>query len=289
MITCQYCKKEYTNKYTLTTHQKKTRACLALQNKSIEKDFKCADCDLNVTTKQTLQSHHKICTKRSLRILQEEHDEIIHQKDLVILKFKRKNRELRKTIDKLMKKPIIVNNNDNRTINNTDNRTTNNTDNRSVNIKTYIKNNCNAITKEVLDKHKEELTLDHILNGGRGLAMYALKYPLSEAPMICTDRTRHTFRYKVHPERVLEDPHLTIFMPMFFSSIKENVKDIMLRFIDELNLDPAESDSMSQELEYVNIIKDVNYSSVGTKSDVGDDFVRHLGIFTRPSLVIPKT
>jgi hypothetical protein len=53
---CQYCKKEYSNKYTLNTHQKTAKNCLKLQEqlKNI-----CQYCEKKFTNQSTLNHHQK--------------------------------------------------------------------------------------------------------------------------------------------------------------------------------------------------------------------------------------
>jgi hypothetical protein len=57
MMTCQYCKKVYTNKYTLNTHQKTAKACLKLQKNNT--DIKCQYCEKTFSSQSSLNLHQK--------------------------------------------------------------------------------------------------------------------------------------------------------------------------------------------------------------------------------------
>jgi len=62
---CLYCKKVYSSQYTLSNHQKTTRACISIQKQlgvTVEtKLFECIYCKKDVTTKVQLKNHYLIC------------------------------------------------------------------------------------------------------------------------------------------------------------------------------------------------------------------------------------
>jgi hypothetical protein len=59
---CQYCKKILQNKYSLISHQTKTKYCLKLQGKDNEKgNFICEGCDKDFHQKIVLKTHIKTC------------------------------------------------------------------------------------------------------------------------------------------------------------------------------------------------------------------------------------
>jgi chromosome segregation ATPase len=57
MMNCQYCKKVYTNKYTLNTHQKTAKACLKLQKNNTA--IKCHYCEKTFSSQSSLNLHQK--------------------------------------------------------------------------------------------------------------------------------------------------------------------------------------------------------------------------------------
>jgi hypothetical protein len=66
-LICQYCKKEFQNKSSLTNHVKTAKYCLVIQNKT-NNDFKCTKCKKLLSSKQVLDSHIKICKVDDLEI-----------------------------------------------------------------------------------------------------------------------------------------------------------------------------------------------------------------------------
>ena len=68
MIQCQYCKSDFGNKSSLNSHQKRAKYCLIKQgkfnNEKKSEDFKCGLCNKNLSTKQTLDIHKNICSKK---------------------------------------------------------------------------------------------------------------------------------------------------------------------------------------------------------------------------------
>jgi hypothetical protein len=57
---CEFCKKEFSTKTNLSTHQKTAKYCLELQGKENEK-FKCEFCIKLFTSNKRLFDHHQIC------------------------------------------------------------------------------------------------------------------------------------------------------------------------------------------------------------------------------------
>jgi hypothetical protein len=85
MITCDFCKKEFTAKYLLTRHQKTTKYCLLLQDKNkqnvekenvekenvekekdLKKKFNCEHCSKDMSSKQNLNKHLEICQMKEM-------------------------------------------------------------------------------------------------------------------------------------------------------------------------------------------------------------------------------
>jgi|688.fasta_scaffold316782_1 hypothetical protein len=60
-ITCEYCKKEFSTRSNLRTHQNKAKYCLELRNIEPTVDHKCEFCENLFTTNQSLQTHILVC------------------------------------------------------------------------------------------------------------------------------------------------------------------------------------------------------------------------------------
>ena len=74
MFTCEYCKKEFSTKGILVSHQKSTKYCLVLQGKSVTDDFKCQCCTKKFTTQSNLNDHLLICKEKPIK----EYEEKLH-------------------------------------------------------------------------------------------------------------------------------------------------------------------------------------------------------------------
>ena len=65
---CCYCKKNFSNKSTLNTHQKTTKYCLKIQNAETELNkFNCNYCKKILTTKQHLSIHLTTCKEKEIQ------------------------------------------------------------------------------------------------------------------------------------------------------------------------------------------------------------------------------
>ena len=58
---CQFCNKILQNKYSLVSHQTKTKYCLKLQGKEKKGSFLCEGCNKDFYQKIHLDNHEKIC------------------------------------------------------------------------------------------------------------------------------------------------------------------------------------------------------------------------------------
>ena len=63
MFFCEYCKTEFKTKLILNHHQNTAKYCLIIQGKVQKEDFKCELCNKNISSKQKLENHKKICSK----------------------------------------------------------------------------------------------------------------------------------------------------------------------------------------------------------------------------------
>lgn len=63
---CEFCKKNFSSKSNLLTHQKTAKFCLNLQGKE-NKDFVCKDCSRTFTANKILVDHIQVCKERLRR------------------------------------------------------------------------------------------------------------------------------------------------------------------------------------------------------------------------------
>ena len=295
MFKCNYCKKDYCSKKSLDIHQKRTKSCLALQGDNIiVVEFECDDCCKNFSSKKSLSNHLNICPKyikkehaNQLAEKDLEHAKKLAEKDLEHAKKLAENRKyleykkqlfenekdheisrLSDLLKEVISKPTVINNTNQ----------IKNENNSILNVINFLKDTNKPITNQLLEDSTKHLTLHHCLGGGIGLADYALKYPLSEAPIICTDSSRKNFKYlEQFNGKVLvnEDKELIQFNPRFFSTIKDRSTELLSAFIEN-NIDISDEEGITKAVEITNIIKDINNSSNGEKTHVSDDLVKRI-------------
>ena len=91
---CEFCKKEFSTKTNLSTHQKTAKYCLELQGKENEK-FKCEFCIKLFTSNKRLFDHSQICKDKIKK--ETEENETKHNEEYKKLKneIKKKDKELK--------------------------------------------------------------------------------------------------------------------------------------------------------------------------------------------------
>ena len=78
MLSCEYCKNEFVNKYTLKTHINTSKSCLKIQGKVLSSELVCLGCNKIFTQKINLRQHLEICEKYKIQRIQERHLEIVN-------------------------------------------------------------------------------------------------------------------------------------------------------------------------------------------------------------------
>jgi hypothetical protein len=61
---CEFCKKTFSTKGSLSLHQKTAKYCLELQGKSLENLFTCSHCSKGFTLQSTLNDHFSVCKEK---------------------------------------------------------------------------------------------------------------------------------------------------------------------------------------------------------------------------------
>ena len=294
MFQCQYCKKFYSTKSGLKVHQTRTKSCISMRDEFVVlQDFKCEYCYKFFTSSATLKSHIKNCPCKNKHLMIEnmkkeliEKCREINEKDEEIYKLQQKNKELSDILKECALKPIIINTTNNNSNNNMSNQIKNE-DNRTLNVVTFLKEINKHISTKLLEDNVKHLTIHHCLGGGTGLADYALQYPLSENPIVCTDQSRKAFKYaEDFNGRTLinEDKNLIQFNPRFLSAIKDRSRELLEDF--SKTIDISDEDGLAKATEISNIIKDINYSAKGEKTKISDDLVLRIAEKTPFSIIL---
>ena len=207
---CMYCNKILSTKSSLNLHIKTAKYCIKIQEENkvkIEKQmFECEDCLKNFSTKQNLNIHYKNCKKLEQKSIigekdkkiikleinlqnvekqKEDYKEQLEKKDLQIKELQDK---LERIANKAIEKPTTTNN-----LN-------------TLNIASMI--DFNNVDK-VKDLIENKLNINHVVDGQKGLANFVKDNLLTDDTgkllYVCTDPSRHIFKYKDSSGEVKKD------------------------------------------------------------------------------------
>ena len=198
-IACEYCNYQFKNKSSLNYHQKNTKYCLEIQGKT-HSNFKCDTCNKFLSSKNKLESHKNICMIKKLSDQKEK-----ELKDKIIIEITAENKnykeqieqqkeqikDLQKTIERMGLKAI-------------ERPTT--TNNNTLNITSFMDfDNMDKIKNAIEDK----LNINYVVDGQKGLANFVKDNLLTDDAgkllYICTDPSRHIFKYKDSSGEVKKD------------------------------------------------------------------------------------
>ena len=95
---CEFCKKEFSTKTNLSTHQKTAKYCLELQGKENEK-FKCEFCIKLFTSNKRLFDHHQICKDKIKKESKENESKYIDENKRLKNEIKKMERQTKEKIE----------------------------------------------------------------------------------------------------------------------------------------------------------------------------------------------
>ena len=272
---CEYCKKTFSNKYTLSTHIKSAIYCLKLRNNKVKKNLKCKGCNRTFIVKQSLERHENVCKNFSIQQWEEklsDKDRIIKEKDTHIKELESK---LENIALKAVSRPTNITQNNNR-------------------IDTI--NNLIPLTDEHIKEQVEFFTLEHIKQGPSGFSQYALDYPLKNR-IACTDFARRKLKYKNADGQIVTDLNMNILSKKLFTALQSKNRMLSYQYAQELqdfilnetinvreDMDEKETETFTMKNErFVDVITDiysqvrqVNEISEGKKTELSEQFLKEL-------------
>ncbi len=199
---CNFCKKKFTTKSNLETHQKKTLYCLKIQGKEEGVSFKCDYCEKIFTSRQNHTEHS--CKKREEEKYQKIQDETIckvyesklAEKDRYIADLKSTIEELKQKIEKF----------ENALISSSKTTTTNNTTNHN----NIVINHSLDLSREKVEKMIEHHLTPKVIGQGQvGLALMTYEHLLKDEngnpTYKCVDPARQIFEYVNKDGDVVKD------------------------------------------------------------------------------------
>ena len=196
---CNLCKKTLSSKRNLDNHMTK---CKILEEQI---NFNCKYCKKILSSKQNLLNHLDICETKKEKELDEKNKKL-EEKEKVIIEIMVENKnyrdqieqqkeqikELQKTIERMGLKAIE--------------RPTTTNNNNTLNITSFMDfDNMDKIKNAIEDK----LDINYVVDGQKGLAHFVKDNLLTDDTgkllYICTDPSRHIFKYKDSSGEVKKD------------------------------------------------------------------------------------
>jgi hypothetical protein len=228
---CDYCHSILKTKYSLNTHLKTNKKCLALQFNKIEYKYECDNCIYKTNEKQKINQHKNHChfkiqNKKKSEILREneikmnsleikldENKNILKEKDKQIEDYKKQIQTLQETIAKIAEQPKIVN----QTNNNNTNQITKNTLHQDLHLTLNL-------DKDIVKKTVEEkYTLGHYYKGSEGVAKFCYDNILCNEKGECkagiADANRGTIKYKNNAGNIVKDPGCTTLIDLLYPPV----------------------------------------------------------------------
>jgi hypothetical protein len=241
MITCDFCKKEFSTKGVLLSHQKTTKYCLEIQGINIKNNcnFKCDYCDKSFTLKHNLNDHINICKEKKKKEIE---DNKVKERDQEIKKIKdiyeKKTNDKDNQIQKMKDERFYLETNYKKEIDSLNSIISKlesklesyekklfemasrpNTTNTNNNNKTVVINNTNLpLTNDVLRQCAATLTLDN----ARNIEGITKHFTSSlEDHITCTDQSRSIFKYTNDKDEEIIDTELENIIPQYLTALKD--------------------------------------------------------------------
>lgn len=248
---CQFCEKSFSNKSNLLKHQQTTKYCIKLQAEKKPKSFICSGCNKELSTKQRLETHNKVCSEYSDINRIKELEKTIEFKDTIIDELKTRIREL-----ELDMKDVAIK---------SKSKTTNNT-----NISIY-EQNFTAITDERLAEDAKKITIDHIIGGGESIASVFLDGSLKDNA-VCTDVARRIIHHKDENGNLIKDPNARILTKRAFSSLMIFAKAIKNKFGGDIDTD--DDDQVEALGKVMCVVGEIGQTIEGQTTETSADFAK---------------
>jgi hypothetical protein len=282
-VKCEFCDHVFSTKTNLNTHQKKAIYCLKLQNKGNENEikemaeFECPYCIKKFTHKKGVQSHVKICKSKDIR-------ESYHRLEIKYLLLEQQLEQKEQQIKKL--ETQLEQERKNQQIAMLASISTPKTNSIKNTIKNCTIQNLSPLVESEMKEQLNNLTIDHVRQGPKGYAKYALEYSLKNR-VACTDPSRKKFKWKDSEGEIIDDNNGMQLTTKFFRVIKEKNFRLCRELLHELGdkYDDAVSLGNQLDMDFISELTDnvckwrssVKEASYGNDNDFRTDFVSCLG------------
>ena len=242
---CCYCKKNFSNKFTLNTHQKTTKYCLKLQNTEIEKNnFECNYCKKILYTNQHLSTHLNICKEKEIyeKIQEQLKKQEKNYKDQLKKQEKNYKNQLEKQ-EKFYKEQLEKQEEQNKILllklekiaNKAIDRPTTTNHNNTINNK--IELNTFPSQLEIDRKIESQFNDKYLWDGMKGVAQFVydhiIKLEDGSIAYACFDTSRQVFKYKDEKGVEIKDPKALKLKKMIKPGLLKQSQTLYEYFNDE--------------------------------------------------------
>ena len=242
---CCYCKKIFSNKFTLNTHQKTTKYCLKLQNTEIEKNnFECNYCKKILYTNQHLSTHLNICKEKEIyeKIQEQLKKQEKNYKDQLKKQEKNYKNQLEKQ-EKFYKEQLEKQEEQNKILllklekiaNKAIDRPTTTNHHNTINNK--IELNTFPSQLEIDRKIESQFNDKYLWDGMKGVAQFVydhiIKLEDGSIAYACFDTSRQVFKYKDEKGVEIKDPKALKLKKMIKPGLLKQSQTLYEYFNDE--------------------------------------------------------
>ena len=205
---CEFCSKILSSKQKLEIHTKKCEIIIE------KEEYKCEYCEKILSTKQSIIHHLIVCDKKKdkeIELLKEKlesNDNELKEKDKLVIKlkiynenyqkqYKKQEEQIEKQEDQIKELQDKLENLASKAIDRPTSIVSNTTTNNSLNIATCMDFDNIDHIKNLIDNY---LSINHLVDGQKGIANFVKETMLLDdngiPKYICTDPSRHIFKYK---------------------------------------------------------------------------------------------
>jgi hypothetical protein len=251
---CDGCGKLFSTRSNLLKHKQTAKYCMKIRediSSTVKSEqFTCPGCRKDLSSKQRLNSHQKLCEKYTQSV--DTRDATIEHQKIVIEKLEKRVRELELDIKEIALKSR--------------GKTTTN------NATTYVYQNFTPITDEKLKQDSINFTKGHLELGGQGIAHYALKNVLKDNFM-CTDISRGHSKYIDGDGDLVVDPYSHTIARRVCESLIEPAEKINIANKSTLSgITP--DDELVKAVMLNDAVKDIKDASSGVNNELTREFAK---------------
>jgi len=277
---CGFCTSLFKTMASLLLHQRTARYCLEIQEKPIEEEYDCGTCDKKFSLKHHLAAHEPTCKGIGIK-LQKENEEL----KKTVSSLEKTISSLTKTISSLEENLIFSSEKilfyKDQAEKTNDRIATIAQQPKNVNkniVNTYIEK-LEILSTESIQSHLPNLTIEHVNNGPKGYATFALAGPFKDR-VVCTDASRKTLKYRDENKLVQTDQGGIALGQKFFKTVQPRSIEILMKEQEEVynNTEIDAEDRLSKMMEIAKEIISIRSIARGDKEgeEYRDDFAKYI-------------